>query len=151
MQLLFICVELSFFLIPSSGIIGDFCDFLLAAHTKKEAKCFKAISGRFCLELWVLTLSVGAVGVSPQCYADAVPMKRCPYLAGALRFGGFVRVTRKPKRHSLSWSCLPGIVHVVPSLVSDYTCPRAAFHRRLPVFCVVGPLCGLGVSQKQIS
>ena len=34
------------------------------------------------------------------------------------------------------------IVHVMRFLVSDYTCPRAAFHRRFSVLCVVCPLCG---------
>ena len=37
------------------------------------------------------------------------------------------------------------IVHVMPGLVSDYTCPRAAFHRPFSVLCIVCPLCGLSV------
>ena len=36
------------------------------------------------------------------------------------------------------------IAHVKPYLVSDYTFPRAAFHRRFSVLCVLCNLCCVG-------
>ena len=87
---------------------------LVAAHISKELnkrKDFKGLSGRFCPGL------------------RGYPHKRDGALVSwSRRYGRFLRVLRKPKRHSPSWSCLLCIGHVMPCLVSDYTCSRADFH-----------------------